>query len=426
MTDQAITNLVLLVLSASVGINIAFWCAIGLLRFVTERFSGRRPRPSTRLGVADVAVVIPAYNEQVALPKCIRALTKIIPASQIYVASDGSKDRTAAISVAMGCHVLDIRSNGGKAQALALAIKEYNLCDAYKAVLIHDADSQIDKDYLNHALPLFDDPEVVVVAGHVLSRWQNDRWTSRGMLFTAYRTRLYRIIQAAFQYGQSWKWTSVSYIAPGVASMYRTSALRKIDIVAPGLVIEDFNMTFEIQHKQLGRIAYSPCARCFTEDPFCLGDYRNQVRRWYLGFWQTVWRHGIWCGKFWAALCPLLAELLILCAFALTLPVMAVLHLAIGIDSVAFSLSDLAILPVSPLYLLAVFVAFDYALTVLVAVIDRRFLLLVYGIAFPALRLLDAALFLSALIKSFFFHSDGRWLSPQRQREAIVLTKEAI
>ncbi|MDP2618772.1 MAG: glycosyltransferase family 2 protein [Hyphomicrobiales bacterium] len=426
MTDQAIINLALIVLSASLGLNIAFWCAIGLLRFIAERFVSHHPQPSTRLRVADVAAVIPAYNEEVALPKCIRALTKIMPASQIYVASDGSKDRTVAIARWLGCQVLDIQPNRGKAQALALAIKEHRLCDAYEAVLIHDADSEIDPHYLDHALPLFDDPEVVVVAGHVLSRWQNQRCPSRGMLFTAYRTRLYRIVQAVFQFGQSWKWTSVSYIAPGVASIYRTSALKRINIAAPGLVIEDFNMTFEVQHKRLGRIAYSPRARCLTEDPFRLTDYRKQVSRWYLGFWQTVWRHGVWCGKFWAALGPILIELLIFCAFSLILPVMAVLQLAFGIDSLAFSLSDLSIRPVSPLYLLALFLSFDYALTMLVAVIDRRFAMLVYGIAFPALRLLDAALFLGALLRSFSYRSEGRWISPQRRREASVGSEQRL
>jgi poly-beta-1,6-N-acetyl-D-glucosamine synthase len=420
MTDQATINSVLLVLSAALGVNIAFWCVVGLLRFTSERFASRRPSPSTRLTVADVAAVIPAYNEEVALPKCIRALAKIIPAGQIYVASDGSKDRTTAIATWLGCQVLDIRPNRGKAQALALAIKEQHLCDAYEAVLIHDADSEIDLHYLDYALPLFDDPEVVVVAGHVLSRWQNQRWPSLGMLFTAYRTRLYRIVQAVFQYGQSWKHTSVSYIAPGVASMYRTAALRKIDIAAPGLVIEDFNMTFEVQHKRLGRIAYSPMARCYTEDPFRLADYRKQVSRWYLGFWQTVWRHGIWRGKFWAALGPILVELLIFSAFALTLPVVAVLHLAFGFDGIAFSPSDLSVRPVSPLHLLAFFVAVDYALTILVTVIECRFLLLVYGVAFPALRLLDTALFLRALVRSFSLRSEGRWISPQRRRAALV------
>jgi biofilm PGA synthesis N-glycosyltransferase PgaC len=240
-------------LMAFLGVSITFWCMVGLCRFCWEHLLAPRSRAAS-IRVEDVAVVIPAHNEEVALPKCLAALTAIVPASQIHVASDGSKDRTVAIARAAGCKVLDIQPNGGKAKALATAIEAFELCDKYKAVLIQDADSEIDPDYLYYALPLFEDPRNVVVAGHVLSRWRKQFWPSLDMLYAAYRTRLYRLLQYAFQYGQTWRFTNVSYIAPGFASMYRASVLKHIDITAPGLVIEDFNMTFEVQRKGLARI----------------------------------------------------------------------------------------------------------------------------------------------------------------------------
>jgi biofilm PGA synthesis N-glycosyltransferase PgaC len=419
MTDIAAGNVTMMVLSASLGINIVFWCIVGLIRFVSE--IGSNPQAgATAIVIADVAVVIPAHNEEIALPKCIGALKAIIPAKQIYVASDGSRDATVAIARAAGCRAFDIQPNGGKAKAIDHAIRKYRLCDRYKAVLIQDADSEIDPGYFDHALPLFNDPKVAVVAGHVLSRWRDQRWPTMDMLYAAYRTRLYRILQTAFQYGQSWKWTSVSYIAPGFASIYRTSALRHIDITAPGLVIEDFNMTFEVQHKRLGRIAYSPKARCSSEDPFKLGDYRKQVQRWYLGFWQTVRRHGVWPSRFWLSLGGLLAELLTISVFALSLPIAVIIYWITGVDEPAISLAELAVRAVSPLQLLALFLAVDYALTFIVAVIERRPILLVYGIAFPAIRLLDAALFLRALLKSFSATSDGRWISPERYVASVA------
>ncbi|UVK57313.1 glycosyltransferase family 2 protein (plasmid) [Mesorhizobium sp. AR02] len=414
MNEIAIANAVMVVLSASLGVNIIFWCTVGIIRFVSEIGSRVATTGPSAVRLADVAVVIPAHNEAVALPKCIAALKEIIPARQIYVASDGSRDATVTIARAAGCRALDIQPNGGKAKAIDRAIRHYRLCDRYKAVLIQDADSEIDRHYFRHALPLFDDPGVAAVAGHVLSRWREHRWLSLDMIFAAYRTRLYRILQTAFQYGQSWKWTNVSYIAPGFASIYRTSALRLIDITAPGLVIEDFNMTFEVQRKRLGRVAYSPRARCSSEDPFSLNDYRKQVQRWYLGFWQTVRRHGVWPGRFWLSLGGLLAELIVISLFALALPFAAVLYLATGIETPAVSLGAMAVHLVSPLGLLALFFAVDYALTLVVAVIECRPSLLVYGMAFPFIRLLDAALFLRALFKSFSAKSDGRWISPER------------
>jgi len=425
MTAIGAANALMMALSASLGINIAFWCMIGLLRFVAERLPGKRGGRPPALRVADVAVIIPARNEEVALPKCIAALKAIIPAHQIHIASDGSSDATVSIARAAGCRALDIQPNGGKAKALDRAIRHYRLCDRYKAVLIQDADSEIDPEYFRHALPLFDDPDVAAVAGHVLSRWREHSWPRLDMLFAAYRTRLYRILQAAFQYGQSWKWTNVSYIAPGFASMYRTSALRRIDITAPGLVIEDFNMTFEVQRKGLGRVAYSPRARCSSEDPFTLNDYRKQVQRWYLGFWQTVRRHGFWPSRFCLSLGGLLAELMLISLFALLLPLAAAAYLMTGFEVPAVSLLDLGVRPVSPLELLALFLAIDYGLTLIVAVLERRPIMLVYGLAFPFIRLLDAALFLRALLKSLSTQSDGRWVSPARHISPVPGGRQA-
>ena len=144
MSPTAALNVTLMVLSASLGINIAFWCTVGLLRFIAE-LGGRKAAAGPRaIRVADVAVVIPAHNEEIALPKCIAALKAIIPARQIYVASDGSKDATVSIARSMGCRALDIRPNGGKAKAIDRSIKHYRLGERFKAVLIQDADSEID------------------------------------------------------------------------------------------------------------------------------------------------------------------------------------------------------------------------------------------------------------------------------------------
>lgn len=422
MTGQLIENLLLLILSSALGLNILFWCCVGLLRFADERRQGHGAMRMRRIRPCDIAVVVPAHNEEVALPKCLAALKRIVPGRQIYVASDGSSDATVAVASEAGCNVDDIRPNGGKARAIATAISRNELCERYKAVLIQDADSEIDPDYLNNGLPLFDDECVAAVAGHVQSRRGLDD-DGHSRLFTAYRMRLYFILQAAFQYGQSWKRTNVSYIAPGFASMYRSSALKTIDITAPGLVIEDFNMTFEVQRKKLGRIAYSPQVRCSTEDPLSLRDYRNQVYRWYLGFWQTVWRHGVWRSKFWLALMPLLVELGIISLFTLMLPIMVMLGLVYGHPAAAYSLDDMAFHPVPPILLAGVYFGVDYLLTIVVALATRRPGLLAYGLAFPFLRFIDAVLFAQAFTNSFFVTSDGRWKSPARAPQSATAPK---
>lgn len=365
---------------------------------------GERIRPS------DVAAVIPAHNEERSIGACLYAVGKILPMSQVYVGSDGSNDRTVEIAREAGCIVEDIQPNRGKAQAIQLLLDQYDIIGRYKAVLILDADSEIDKSYLERALPLFDDPRVAAIAGHVVSKWKRHVLPRWSMLFIAYRVRLYALLQAALRFGQTWKQTNVSFIIPGFASMYRTEVLSHIDIAAPGLIIEDFNMTFELQKKRLGLIAYSPSVRCVSEDPQSLRDYVNQLRRWNLGFWQTVRRHGVWVSTFWASLGVFTLEMLIFSVFIITVPVLLAIMLADSeTSSIEISWFEITLLDV----VVGLFLA-DYLITVVIAFAKQRWILLVYGLAFVIVRWIDGLMFLYTLILSWFVKSDGRWASPTR------------
>ena len=57
----------------------------------------------------------------------------------------------------------------------------------------------------------------------------------------------------------------------------------------------------------------------------------------------------------------------------------------------------------------------DYAMTCLVAVLDRRPRLLFLGLFFPVLRVIDAAIALSAVPAGWFVRSNGIWQSPTRR-----------
>lgn len=399
----------------TVGVNFSFWAVVGVMRLATTTLSsGSRGRKAkSQIGVHEVAVVIPAHNEELAISKCIGALRAVVPVEQVFVGSDGSRDRTVELARATGCNVLDIQPNGGKARAIQTVIDQNRLLERFKVVLIQDADSEIDPDYLTRGLPLFDDPRVVVVAGHVRSRWPQ----ARGMtaLIAAYRTRLYLLVQAAYKYAQTWGRINVAYIAPGFCSMYRTSVLSKIDITAPGLIIEDFNMTFEVQRKRLGRIAYTPRAMCSTEDPLSLRDYRKQCVRWYMGLWQTVMHHGFWPSRFWLSFGALMGEAVL---FGVMQTATLVFLLLYGLELVGVLPAGASqLFGVSPLELVLIFLALDYAMTVAAAVIERRPSLLLYGIGFPLMRLLDIWLFCVSLPKAILIVSDGTWKSPTRSAD---------
>jgi biofilm PGA synthesis N-glycosyltransferase PgaC len=166
---------------------------------------------------------------------------------------------------------------------------------------------------------------VAAVAGYVRVVWEPRSLPFMGRLIMSHRNRLYTVTQLLQKYGQTWRRTSLCYIVPGFASIYRTDVLRRIDIDPRGLVIEDFNMTFEVHRKRLGRIALSPGAVAYSQDPHTLGDYIRQVRRWNLGFWQTVRRHGIWPSWFWVAMGVFIVELITSSVLLLVVPLLALL-----------------------------------------------------------------------------------------------------
>jgi cellulose synthase/poly-beta-1,6-N-acetylglucosamine synthase-like glycosyltransferase len=403
------------------GLSLAFWTVVGLFRRVSE-LPGLRPRypPQCRLRPADVAVLIPARNEALVIAATIRSVLRLVPPENVHVVADGCEDETAAIALSYGLNVLEVEPAGGKAAGIESAVRLFDLPGRFAVLLLLDADTELDRDYLWRGLPLFDDPDVVAVAGYARTSWRPAELSRTGRLLVAYRTRLYAVMQW-LKYGQTWRWTNLTAIVPGFASMYRTWVLPRIDLNPPGLVIEDFNMTFELHHKRLGRIAFHPGVSATTQDPDNLRDYVRQITRWQLGLWQTVRRHGFWRSWFCLALAAFLVEVitasaaLVLLATVLVLAPLADLgHLLLGTGWSAGldrALHGWISLPGILLYL----VLPDFLLTCAAAAAMRRPALLRYGLAFLPIRMIDATVMLWTLPRAWRAQSTGRWTSPGRR-----------
>jgi cellulose synthase/poly-beta-1,6-N-acetylglucosamine synthase-like glycosyltransferase len=195
-----------------------------------------------------------------------------------------------------------------------------------------------------------------------------------------------------------------------------------MDLNPRGLVIEDFNMTFEVHHRRLGKIAFHPGAYATTQDPDNFRDYYRQVLRWHLGFWQTLRRHGLWFSGFSAALVLFLIEVLAASlALVLLAAAMALLTPFMLVDYAAQSLGwDIDLGGVVDAYavlmvVLLLALGIDYLLTCLTALAFRRPALLLYGLGFLALRFVDATAALWTIPQAWRTHSDGRWISPKRR-----------
>jgi len=425
----------LLVLAvSSFGLSLTIWGSIGVIRWLGElvelRRGGRVTPVAHRVHVEDVAVLIPAHNEEPVIEETLAAITRLVPRQNVHVISDGSTDRTAELARAAGVNVLEIPVAGGKARGLKTGIEHFALRHRFKAVLLLDADTRLDDRYFDLALPMFDDPEVSSVAGCAATAWNPHRLGWRGgmaRVLNAHRDRTYWLFQRLVKYGQCWRYANVAAIVPGFASLYRTTILDQIDIDAPGMVIEDFNMTFEVHHRRLGRVAFNPDAVAYTQDPHRFRDYNKQVRRWALGFWQTLRQHGLWVGKFWASMTITVFEL-ITSSLSLLLATFAVAVLALGdlfgqtLDQVgAFAAVDRFISANFSYEVLLLGIAIpDFALTAIVALIRRRPLYLLAGLFFVPLRIVDGIAILVSLPRAWFVKSTGRWVSPQRQATSNV------
>lgn len=368
-----------------------------------------------------LAVIIPAHDEEPVIGGAIASAMRLFNRWDVYVVSDSSQDSTAEIAAKNGVNVLELLSNRGKAGAIEAVIEEFALTENYDGVLILDADTELDAGYVEGARRQLADPSVAAVAGFVVSEWKPRERTFVGRMISAYRDRLYFMLQYLMRFGQTWRHVNTAFIVPGFASVYRSRALKEIDVNPKGLVIEDFNMTFEVHHKRLGRVSMNPDTKAFSQDPFTFRDYYKQVTRWTLGFWQTVRRHKVWLSLFWACLGlyileVVLVSLLLLVAVALGLFVLlgtvggeAVLGLPLLGEAFAAVTAFLPLLAIG----IGLFIP-DYMLTCLMAAIRRRPSYLLYGLLFLPIRLVDAYLALRLIPKAWTTESDGRWSSPNR------------
>jgi cellulose synthase/poly-beta-1,6-N-acetylglucosamine synthase-like glycosyltransferase len=208
---------------------------------------------------------------------------------------------------------------------------------------------------------------------------------------------------------------------PGFASLYRTDVLSHMDMNPPGLVIEDFNMTFEVYQKRLGKVGFTLQAVAVTQDPDTFHDYVRQTKRWAVGLWQTVRRHPPQVNLFTAMLALLLLELVTSSVMFFLLPLILIV-LAIP-DLLGEALSwpwfgEVHTVVAAHVQLSTVFFGVllpDYLLTCVVVVIERRPRLLLVGVFFPLLRIVDAAISLYAIPAAWLLRSNGRWKSPARR-----------
>jgi cellulose synthase/poly-beta-1,6-N-acetylglucosamine synthase-like glycosyltransferase/peptidoglycan/xylan/chitin deacetylase (PgdA/CDA1 family)/spore germination protein YaaH len=234
----------------------------------------------------DVAVLIPAYNEEKVIERTVRAaLASDYPNLRVIVIDDGSKDKTLEVAHAAfareemrGQVLILTKPNSGKADALNFGLEHLRDEEIFVGI---DADTMIARDAISRLVPHFLDPQVGAVAG-------NAKVGNRVNLWTRWQALEY-ITSQNFERRALNTLGAVS-VVPGAIGAWRTSAVREAGAYHTDTVAEDADLTMALLQRGY-RVEYEDRALAYTEAPVNANGLMRQRFRWSFGILQSVWKH---------------------------------------------------------------------------------------------------------------------------------------
>jgi biofilm PGA synthesis N-glycosyltransferase PgaC len=243
---------------------------------VTGLLLDRRPPRKLITQFPGITVLVAAYNEQDSILSTLDSLDKQdYPAPlQVLVINDGSTDATMELLRGVTypwLQVLDLKRNGGKANALNEGLK----LASHQLTITLDGDSYLCRNALRHLVGRFlsDPANTAAVAGSVLLR------NSRLNLITKVQEWDYFHGIAAIKRLQSL--FQGTLVAQGAFSLYRTEVLREV-AGWPECVGEDIVLTWAILDRGY-RVGYCEDAISFTNAPTTFMQFIRQRQRWSRG-----------------------------------------------------------------------------------------------------------------------------------------------
>ncbi|MFF6951990.1 bifunctional polysaccharide deacetylase/glycosyltransferase family 2 protein [Streptomyces iakyrus] len=253
-----------------------------LLLVLARHHAVRHRRPHTgphRPVTRPVSVVIPAYNEELCIPKTLRSLATSDHPVEIIVVDDGSHDGTAGLARSLALENVTVirQPNGGKPSALNTGVQRAS----HDIVVMLDADTVFAPSTVGRLVQPFADPRVGAVAGNakvgnrrsLLGRWQHIEYV---MGFNLDR-RMYDLLRCL-------------PTIPGAVGAFRVEALRDAGMMSADTLAEDTDITMAL-HRAGWEVRYAPDALAWTEAPASLRQLWRQRYRWSYGTMQAAWKH---------------------------------------------------------------------------------------------------------------------------------------
>jgi len=267
-----------------------FWVliAVGVVRslvIVMLALGRRRHDPKAGIFAPPVTVVIPAFNEELTIIRCIDSVfASDYPSIRVIVVDDGSTDHTFERVRAHAARVPGIlvfhEPNKGKPVALDAAYGSYGGIDTEIVVAI-DADSMLARNAITLLSQHFADPAVGAVAGRV-------RVGNRRGLLTKLQALEYLTAQSIDR--RAFERLNSILVVPGAIGAWRTRAVREAGLYSADTVTEDADLTVSVIRAGY-RVVYEDRAYAVTEAPETVRQFLGQRLRWSFGMLQTAFKH---------------------------------------------------------------------------------------------------------------------------------------
>ncbi len=247
-----------------------------------DRFRPRAPLPPF---APQVAVLVPAYNEETVIVRTVRSvLRSTYPFLRVIVIDDGSSDATLRVAreayreeIASGRVTVLSKPNAGKAEALNYALDQLEE-EFYVGI---DADTVIAPDAIERLVGHFADERVGAVAG-------NAKVGNRVNLWTRWQALEY-ITSQNFE-RRALDLFDVVTVVPGAIGAWRTNAVRRGGCYPLNTVAEDADLTMNLLEQNY-KVIYEDRALAFTEAPVTVRGLMRQRFRWSFGILQAVFKH---------------------------------------------------------------------------------------------------------------------------------------
>ena len=252
------------------------------------------PLNSTIQPKTKISIIVPAYNEEKNIAKCIEAMLKQTSSHQIEIilVNDGSTDKTRDIASKYPIKVINHNPNKGKATALNTGIEN----STGDILIFSDSDSEIEANALNSIIEHFEsNPDVQAIAGNVLI----NKKTGKRSLLRSFQEIEYFMEQEITRYLQST--SGKVLVCPGPLLAVRREVAEKIKF-RDTTVIEDADFTVNLLKEHL-KVVQLTEAKVYTNPPDSLSSWMRQRTRWWYGNLQ-LWRvHHKWAqGNSWMIL----------------------------------------------------------------------------------------------------------------------------